>query len=143
MGPIVCATRGGEASRRTQERAIALAQERGAELIFLCIVDTSFAHPLSDRLAEVLEDELMRLGRSLLHVAEARAQERGILAQTVCMGGPIRENIQTYLSRVGASTLVIGQSRTHTMHQAFSTGDVSDFAETLRQTVDVEVIIVT
>ncbi len=34
MGPIVCATRGSEASRRTQERAITLAQERGAPLIF-------------------------------------------------------------------------------------------------------------
>jgi nucleotide-binding universal stress UspA family protein len=143
MGPIVCATRGGEASRRTQERAIALAQERGADLIFLCIVDASFANPLNERLAVALEDELKRLGRSLLYVAEARAQERGIAAQTVCMSGPIRENIQTYLERVGASTLVIGDSRSHAIHQAFGSGKVSDFANMLRQTVNVEVIVVT
>ena len=33
MGLIVCATRGGEAGRRTQERAIALAKEGGLGVI--------------------------------------------------------------------------------------------------------------
>jgi nucleotide-binding universal stress UspA family protein len=143
MGPIVCATRGGEASHRTQERAIALAKERDAELTFLCIVDTGFAGPLNEKLAAALEDELKRLGCSLLHIAETRAQEQGVSAQTVCMSGPIRENIQAYLKRVEASTLVIGQSRSSVVHQAFGSGDVSDFAEMLRQTANVEVIVVT
>ena len=35
MGPIVCATRGGEASRRTQERAIALARETAYQVRIL------------------------------------------------------------------------------------------------------------
>jgi nucleotide-binding universal stress UspA family protein len=143
MGPIVCATRGGEASYRTQERAIALAKERNAKLTFLCIVDASFAGPLNERLAAALDDELRRLGRSLLHIAEARAQEQGVSAQTVCMSGSIRENIQAYLQRVNASVLVIGQSRSNVVHQAFGSGDVGDFAETLRQIVSVEVIVVT
>ena len=51
MGPIVCATRGGEAGRRTQERAIALAKERGTELIFLCIFGPNFAGSLSKALS--------------------------------------------------------------------------------------------
>ncbi|MBC7251063.1 MAG: universal stress protein, partial [Anaerolineae bacterium] len=42
MTKILCATRGGEASRRTQERAIALARQHNAELIFLYVFDLDF-----------------------------------------------------------------------------------------------------
>jgi hypothetical protein len=35
MGKILCATRGGEASYRIQDAAIALAKERGDTLLFL------------------------------------------------------------------------------------------------------------
>jgi hypothetical protein len=42
MGKILCTMRGGEASRRTQDAAIALAQERGDELAFLYVVDVAF-----------------------------------------------------------------------------------------------------
>ena len=143
MGPIVCATRGGEASHRTQERAIALAKERNTELIFLCVVDASFAGPLNERLAATLDDELKRLGRSLLNIAETRAQEQGVSARTVCTSGPVWESIEGFLQEINASAFVIGSSRSRMTHQAFGSGDVTDFAESLRQTVDVEVIVVT
>lgn len=143
MGPIVCATRGGEASYRTQERAISLANERGAELIFLCVVDASFAGPLDERLAMALDDELKRLGRSLLTIAETRAQEGGVSARTVCISGPVWESIQAYLDQVNASTLVIGSPRSSVMHQAFGSGDVEEFAGVCRLNAGVEVIVVT
>jgi hypothetical protein len=38
MGKTLCATRGGEASYRTQDAAIALAKERGDELVFLSLI---------------------------------------------------------------------------------------------------------
>lgn len=142
MGPIVCATRGGEASYRTQARAIELAREQNLELIFLCVIDAGFAGPLSERLAAALDDELKRLGRSLLNVAEARAQDQGVLAKTVCISGPVLESIEGYLHQVGAGTLVIGCPRSGARHQAFGSGDVADFAERLQQTTSAEVILV-
>ncbi|MEA3339900.1 MAG: universal stress protein [Chloroflexota bacterium] len=42
MGKILCATRGGEASYRTQDAAIELAKERGDTLLFLYVVDLHF-----------------------------------------------------------------------------------------------------
>jgi len=111
MRPIVCATRGGEASRRTQERAVALAKERGAKLIFLYVVDRGFAGPVSEALADALEDELKRLGTSLLHIAQARAREQGVEAETAVRFGPVWETIGEYLRRVGAGTLVVGAAR--------------------------------
>ncbi len=143
MGPIVCATRGGEASRRTQERAITLAKERDAPLIFLCAVDPSFAGPVNDELSTALADELGRLGRSLLCIAQARAREQGVEARTHVRCGPVRQIIEEYLHEVDASALVIGLPQTHTQRQAFDAEEVHRFAEALRQTTDLEVIIVT
>jgi len=142
MGPIVCATRGGEASYRTQERAIMLSKEQRAELIFLCVVDASFAGPLNERLAAALNDELKRLGRSLLNIAEIRAQEQGVSARTVCVSGPVWESIEGFLQEVGASTLVIGSPRPAVARQASDPGDVIEFIETLRQTTSAEVVMV-
>jgi nucleotide-binding universal stress UspA family protein len=133
----------GEASHRTQDQAIALAKERNTELIFLCVVDASFAGPLDDRLAAALDDELKRLGRSLLNIAETRAQEQGVPARTVCISGPVRESIEGFLQETDASAFVIGSSRSKAKHQAFGSGDVAEFAESLQQAVDVEGIVVT
>jgi nucleotide-binding universal stress UspA family protein len=143
MGPIVCATRGGEASRRTQERAIALAKERDAPLVFLCAVDPSFAGPVDEGLSTALADELRRLGRSLLCIAQARAREQGVEAQTHVRCGPVRQTIEGYLHEVDASALVIGSPQAHAQRQTFDAEEVHRFAEALRQTTDVEVIVVT
>lgn len=51
MGKILCATRGGEASRHAQDAAIALTQERGEELVFLHVVDVEFLN----RIAHVVQ----------------------------------------------------------------------------------------
>ncbi len=141
MELIVCATRGGEASRRTQERAIALAKDRNAELVFLCVVDPDFAGPQSEAVAAALEDELKRLGRSLLNIARARAREQGVSAGIICLSGPVWEEIEAYLRRAKATTLVIGAPRVEPTSQAFGE-DVQRFIEHVRQNLGIEVVVV-
>lgn len=141
MGSIVCATRGGEASRQTQERAIALAKERGSELVFLCVVDPSFVEPSNEALQSALADELRRLGRSLLCVAQARAREQGVEAETVVRSGPVRENLEAYLQEVDADTLVIGTPRSETTAKAFGPQDIPRLAEAVREATGVEVVV--
>jgi nucleotide-binding universal stress UspA family protein len=143
MGAIVCATRGGRASRATQERAIALAKERNAELVFLCIVDATFAGPMDESLTCALNDELKRLGRSLLCIAQARAQQQGIDAKTVVRSGPVAESIGAALHEFGADTLVIGAPGPASRTEAFGAQDVDDLADALRQSTGVEVVLVT
>ena len=89
MGLIVCATRGGEAGRRTQERAIALAKERRAGLIFLCVFDPGFAGPLNSTLSAAVLAEQQWLGRALVSVAQARAREQGVEAGAVVASGVV------------------------------------------------------
>ncbi len=143
MQPIVCATRGGEASRRTQERAIALAKERGTDLIFLYVADCGFAKPLSPTLEAALNDELMRLGRSLVSIAQVRAQDQGVNARVVVLCGEVRESIEEYLRQVDASTLVIGAPRPTSAQRALDAEGVNQFADAIRQTTGVEVVVVT
>ena len=108
MGPIVCATRGGQASRRTQEKATTLARECGAELIFLYVMDPDFAGLVNDELSMLIEDELRRLARCLLAIARARAEDEGVAARLVTLTGPVPQTIEDYVGLVEASTLVIG-----------------------------------
>ena len=142
-GPIVCATRGGEASRSTQDQAVALAKERGAEVIFLYVADCTFAGPLNGPMAAALKDELMRLGRSLLSIAQARAREHGVKAKVVVLCGPVRATIQDYLQKARVSTFVFGASGAASRHRTFDPGEVRQFAESLAQGTGIEVVVVT
>lgn len=142
MKPIVCATRGGQASRRTQERAIELAKERGAELIFICVVDPTFTGPVDEELEEALSDELKRLGGSLLHIAKARAEKQGVPAEMVVQCGSVWDDIQTYLEEVDAATLVIGVPQEEPPLEAFGSESVRDVIEKLREETDVEIVVV-
>jgi nucleotide-binding universal stress UspA family protein len=143
MGLIVCATRGGEAGRRTQERAIALAKERGTELIFLCVFDPNFAGSLSKALSAAVTEEQQWLGRSLVSVAQARAQEQGVEAGAVVLSGVILESIEEFLCESGASTLVIGEAKTDSPLSAFRHGTIQSCATHVEQNTNVEVIVVT
>lgn len=142
MRPIVCATRGGEASRRTQERAIALAKERNVNLVFLYVADCGFAGPLTPALEAAVNDELMRLGRSLVSIAQARAQEQGVKARIEVLCGEVRKSIEEYLRQAGAGTLVLGASRPSPEQEQSNRRSVDEFAEAIRQATGVEVIVV-
>jgi nucleotide-binding universal stress UspA family protein len=142
MGPIVCATRGGEAGRRTQERAIALAKERGAELVFLCVFDPGLARRLSRAVADAVTEEQMWLGRALMGVAQARAREQGVQAGAAIRSSPVVEGIEAFLCEIGASTLVIGEPKIDSALAAFRPGEVLSCARQVEQDTGVEVVIV-
>jgi hypothetical protein len=69
VGKILCATRGGEASYRSQDAAIALAKERGDELVFLYVVDLRFLDKTSAPIVVDVEKEMGKMGRFLLAMA--------------------------------------------------------------------------
>lgn len=143
MGPIVCATRGGEAGRRTQERAIELAKEQGRELVFLAVFDPCSLGHLNDRLTVAVEEEQRWLGRALLGIARARARRCDVVAETVVRCGPVLETIEAYLREVDASALIIGEPKVDSALAAFQPGRVHHFAERVRQDTGVGVVVVT
>jgi nucleotide-binding universal stress UspA family protein len=143
MGLIVCATRGGEASRRTQERAVALAKERGDELVFLCVFDPAFAGNLSPALSEAVVQEQEWLGRTLMNVAQARARKQGVDAHAVVRRGPVVGNIEGFVRESCASTLVIGEPKVDSALDTFRLDNVQSCADQMVDKTGIEVVVVT
>ena len=69
MGIIICATRGGEASERTQEAAIQLAKERGDET-FPVRLELAKARSISKLLRIDSKLALAKFGQNPLHDKE-------------------------------------------------------------------------
>ena len=63
MGLILCATRGGEASYRTQQEAINLAKDRGDEIVFLYIINLEFLNKTAAPIVVDIVNELIQMGR--------------------------------------------------------------------------------
>ena len=113
-GRIACATRGGEASRATEDAAMALARQHGAELIFLYVVDVSFAHGHSGKFPiEVVEDEVRGIGEIILQQAKQRAKEQGVTARGEIRKGRLAEEIESFVeSHRNLDVLVVGHMST-------------------------------
>ncbi len=109
MGKILCATRGGEASYRTQDAAIALAQERGDTLVFLYVVDLHFLDKTAAAVVVDVEREMTKMGRFLLLMAQERAAEQGVEADTVCSRGSLRQALVDAARQEEATMIVFGR----------------------------------
>jgi len=82
MSGIVCAIRGGPASRPTIDRSIQLATETGLPLYFLYVVNLKFlAHTSSSR-THVISKELNEMGEFILLMAQTEAEKKGITSSS-------------------------------------------------------------
>ena len=110
MGKILCATRGGEASYIAQDAVIALAKERGDELVFLYVADMSFLNKTAAPLVVDVESRLEKLGRFQLVMAQERAAAQGIIAQTIVRKGRLRAELVVVAEEISATLIVLGRS---------------------------------
>lgn len=111
MGKILCATRGGDESWETQAGAIALARERGDELIFLYVADASFLNRTAAPLVVDVEGELDRMGRFQLAMACQQAAAQGVDAQGIVRHGRVQAELAAVAREVGATLVVLGRPR--------------------------------
>ena len=109
MGKILCATRGGEASYRTQDQAIALALERGDELLFLYVVDLHFLDKTAAPIVVDVENEVTKMGEFLLLMAQERAAQQGVVAGTICLKGQFREELIKIAHQKDVVLVVLGR----------------------------------
>jgi nucleotide-binding universal stress UspA family protein len=109
MGKILCATRGGEASRRTQDKVIAMAKEQGEELIFLYVVDIRFLNKTAAPIVVDVESEMGKMGEFLLLMAQERAANQDITATTICEKGNFRQQLIKVAQAEDVSLIVLGR----------------------------------
>ncbi len=111
MQVILCATRGGEASIRTQEHAIALAKERGARLVFVFALDVAFLDKFVAPHVHAVDDEIEHMAEFLLALARDRAEKEGIEADYVVREGALADVLVKVAREVGATLIVLGRPR--------------------------------
>ena len=132
MGRILCATRGGEASRRTQEAAIALAKEQGDELIFLYVADSSFLNHTAAPLVIDVEARLVKMGEFQLLVAKERAAAQGISAQTIVRKGKLRAELVGAARELEVDLIVLGHPVDQHEQAVFDEAALQAFATSLQ-----------
>ena len=139
MGKILCATRGGEASYRTQDVAIQLAKERGQELIFLYVVDVGFLDMTASPIVIDVETSVERMGEFLLAMAQERAREQGLEVQVVVREGKTREEIKAAVKELEVDTVVLGRPAEGGVFQEES---IRAFAREIEEETGAKVVLV-
>ncbi len=95
---IVCATRGGEESQRTEERATQVARESRAALTFLYVVNPELPEAYTAKFClELVNEGLADIGRVVLEMAQRRAAAQGVTAKTALRQGQVHEEIAAYM----------------------------------------------
>ena len=105
---LVCATRGGEASRATEDKAIEIAQESGGDLTFLYVVDPELPEVYTAMFGpELVAEGLRDIGRVILELAQKRAAAQGVPAHTALRQGRVHEEIERYITEHSEVDLLV------------------------------------
>ncbi len=140
MKKILCATRGGEASRQTQEAVIAMAREQGASVLFLFIVDVEFLKLVTQGVRpDIVATELEHMGRFLLAIACERAAAEGVPAEICIRHGPLVEALESAALDEGADAIVFG--RPAGPDSSFSLADLERLAAKIEKDTGVKAYI--
>lgn len=140
MKKILCATRGGEASRRTQDAVIAMAKEHGASILFLYVVDVEFLKVTARGVRpDVVITELEHMGEFLLALACERAAAQGVEAEACLRHGPLVEALESAAREEGADAVAFG--RPVGPESSFALSDLERLAARIKEETGIETYI--
>lgn len=141
MPTILRPTRGGESSVPNQDRAIAIAKERGADLLFLYVSNVHFLDRLASAKLVDLEAQLDELGEFLLTIARERAEMAGVRATTTTRRGAFRQALEDVIKEhEEITTVVLGTAAGGT--GVTPPGYLEDLVKELLSELGLEVILV-
>lgn len=109
MSIILCATRGGEQSYRTQDRAIAIAKERDASLLYIFVADVKFLSRTHAAIVVDAKTEIEHMGEFLLLMAKERTEKAGVQADCVVKDGVFGEAIKEAAQEHNVDLIVFGR----------------------------------
>jgi nucleotide-binding universal stress UspA family protein len=107
---ILCPTRGGKGSYPNQDRAIAIAKERDAEVLFLYITNVEFLGLTAAPKLIDIEHELDEMGEFMLAMAEERAEGAGVKAGSIVKRGHFHKVLAEVIGEYPVETVVLGSS---------------------------------
>jgi nucleotide-binding universal stress UspA family protein len=141
MTTILRPTRGGEASYANQDRAVALAKERDADLLLLYVSNVHFLDRVAGPVIVDIEAELDEMGEFLLALAQERAEKAGVRAKTLVLRGQFREALsQVVQEHEEVTTVVLGSAAGGT--GVTTPGYLKDLVQWCHTECGIEVIVV-
>lgn len=140
---VLCAVRGGPYSQHTVNRAIDLARERNARLVFLYVVDAEFLGYATVGRPRVILKELRATGEFMMTILRDRAVRQGVDADFVVRTGDVRRQIIESVRWQDADILVMGRPVERSPgSNTFTEEGFAEFVEQVRTKTGVEVIVV-
>lgn len=140
MKKILCATRGGEASRSTQDKVIAMAKETDATVLFLYVVDIEFLNLTARAVrSDIVTAEMERMGEFLLALACERAAAQGVRAEMCLRHGPLLEALASAAREEGADAIAFG--RPVGLDSSFSLADLQRLVAGIEEDTDIKTYI--
>ena len=137
MKKILCATRGGEASQKTQDAVIAMAKEEGATILFLYVVDVEFLRLTARGVRpDVVSTEMEHMGEFLLAMACERAAAQGVEAEACLRHGPLVEALESAAREEGADAIAFG--RPAGPGSSFALADLEDLAAQIEEDIGIK-----
>ncbi len=133
MSGIVCAIRGGPASRPTIVKAIALAKETSLQLYFLYIVNLDFLSHTSSSRIHTISREMDQMGEFILLSAQEMALAQEVTAEGVVRHGTVRDEIINLSKEIEASFVVLGLPRGQREEDVFTREQLSSFIQRIEE----------
>ncbi len=113
---IICATKGSKESQIAEDKAIEIAKENNADLIFLHIIDIELLEKggdVSEGDIEDLESGMKHVGEVILEAAIDKATEKGIAREKISKEeatGKFMEIMKAQVEKHNADLVIVGHS---------------------------------
>ena len=141
MTYILYPTRGGDRTYRNQERAQALALERGESLLLLYVANVHFLKHISGPVqVDLITKDLEEMGEFLLALAQEHAEETGLTVESVVRQGDFLQGLRDVIRQNDVTAVVFGRPVHDT---AITTVEyISNLAQSLATDEGVETFVV-
>ncbi|HEY46901.1 MAG: hypothetical protein AMJ88_08145 [Anaerolineae bacterium SM23_ 63] len=138
---ILCATRGGHASQPTHQRAIEIALERDAELIFLYVFDQQAIQQVATPILINVSSQMDHMRAFLRNTARKQATQAGVRARVLVRAGSLREQIQAIADEQHVDLIVMGNPSEKS--SLFKREALQAFADEIETETGIEVLALT
>lgn len=142
MSGIVCAIRGGPASKSTLRKAIELAQIRDAPLYLLFVINLEFLAQTAHSRTTSLEEEMRDMGELILLMAQESAAAANVSTRPTVREGEVADQIIALCKEVDADVVVVGKPLTHRATIAFDEVKLQQFKRRMKEECQARLVLV-
>ncbi len=141
---ILCLVRGGKESKDTVTKAIDLALEMDARLVFFHVMDAEFLNQsmMGTRMKSVYQ-ALYEMADFAMEILKDRAERRGVKdVESIIREGNIVKQLRQAAIETHAKVLIIGRPIRSPGSNVFEDSELLNFANELAEVGEVEVLVV-